>query len=250
MAREAETAVRSTAGGKGAKGGKGGDAQKRDGPGGKAGGKPNGKGGKKDGDKKGKSAPVAEEPKGPTVKEFSFKESSVSAGLSWAALANRAPKEPVPAPAPVAAAAPVVEAVEEEEKKDRVGVVEEDIATHQLKEVVSALEEHNKVPVDAFEVQELRKLERECTTERAKKRQRLNAEVQEKVNEKVRFLELQFAKEYAKSEAQEQAFAEERKTLTETIEQLRAAIRDQKRLTGDLAVAAAQPPPINVVRGN
>eukprot|EP00754_Rhynchopus_humris_P019408 Rhum_TRINITY_DN14639_c3_g4::Rhum_TRINITY_DN14639_c3_g4_i1::g.106709::m.106709 len=140
--------------------------------------------------------------------------------------------------------------VEEEEKKDRVGVVEEDIATHQLKEVVSALEEHNKVPVDAFEVQELRKLERECTTERAKKRQRLNAEVQEKVNEKVRFLELQFAKEYAKSEAQEQAFAEERKTLTETIEQLRAAIRDQKRLTGDLAVAAAQPPPINVVRGN
>eukprot|EP01064_Diplonema_japonicum_P023047 TRINITY_DN33501_c0_g1_i1.p2 TRINITY_DN33501_c0_g1~~TRINITY_DN33501_c0_g1_i1.p2 ORF type:complete len:191 (+),score=68.67 TRINITY_DN33501_c0_g1_i1:67-639(+) len=137
--------------------------------------------------------------------------------------------------------------IAEKDKGDRVGQVEKDIASHELKAISAALLKYNKVPVDAFEIKELRKLERSTEEENAKKKQKLATEVAEKVNAQVRFNELQFAEKFAETQAKEVAFQAERKTLTETIEALRLEIESQKKLTGDIAKAAAQPPPIQQI---
>eukprot|EP01059_Diplonema_ambulator_P025340 TRINITY_DN42394_c0_g1_i1.p2 TRINITY_DN42394_c0_g1~~TRINITY_DN42394_c0_g1_i1.p2 ORF type:complete len:191 (+),score=67.68 TRINITY_DN42394_c0_g1_i1:76-648(+) len=135
----------------------------------------------------------------------------------------------------------------EKDKADRVGQVEKDMAAYELTAVTQALAKYNKVAVDAFEIRELRKLEKDVETENARKKQKLNSDVADKVNAQVRFNELKFAEKFAETQAKELAFEAERKTLTETIEALRLEIESQKKLTGDIAKAAAQPPPIQQI---
>ncbi|KAJ9446309.1 hypothetical protein DIPPA_03408 [Diplonema papillatum] len=135
----------------------------------------------------------------------------------------------------------------DKDKEERVGKVERDIADHELKAIENALLKHNKVPVDAFEVQQLRGLEKAQQQEKAAKKQKLSTMVQQRVSDQLRFKELEFAEKYADVRAKEQAFSSERKTLTQTIEALRLEIESQKKLTGDIAKAAAQPPPIQQI---
>eukprot|EP01064_Diplonema_japonicum_P001657 TRINITY_DN110_c0_g1_i1.p1 TRINITY_DN110_c0_g1~~TRINITY_DN110_c0_g1_i1.p1 ORF type:complete len:214 (+),score=81.31 TRINITY_DN110_c0_g1_i1:70-642(+) len=135
----------------------------------------------------------------------------------------------------------------EKERSERVGQVEKDIAEHELKAVTAALMKHKKVCVDAFEVKELRRLERGGVEDQAKKRQKLDTEVAKRVQEEVRFKELQFAEKFAETLAKESAFQVERKTLAESIEALRLEIESQKKLTGDIAKAAVQHPIVQQV---
>ena len=139
---------------------------------------------------------------------------------------------------------------EEKEREERVGLVEKLIAAHEFEKVQEALKHHNKTMIDAFEFKELRALESGVESERAKKKQKLNTEVEIKVKDELRFMEHDFAERFATAEAKEKSFQAERRTLTETIEALRVEIESQKRLTGDIAKAAAQPPPIQVMRNN
>ena len=135
----------------------------------------------------------------------------------------------------------------DKDKEERIGKVTKDIDMHELKAVEVALMKHNKVPVDAFEIQQLKRLEKDAENDMQKKRQKLNTEVAEKVAAEVRFKELQFAEQFAEMQAKEMAFQAERKTLLETVEALRGEIESQKKLTGDIAKAAAQPPPIQQI---
>eukprot|EP01063_Lacrimia_lanifica_P024066 TRINITY_DN32034_c0_g1_i1.p2 TRINITY_DN32034_c0_g1~~TRINITY_DN32034_c0_g1_i1.p2 ORF type:complete len:191 (+),score=116.52 TRINITY_DN32034_c0_g1_i1:56-628(+) len=137
----------------------------------------------------------------------------------------------------------------DKDKSERMGKVEKEIAAHELKTIEVALLKNHQLPVDAFEMKSLRKLQKESEEQNAQKKQKLNSEVAEKVAQRVRFTELQFQEKYADLEAKEKAFQAERKTLNETIEALRTEIESQKRLTGDIAKAVAAPPPIQVVKG-